>query len=411
LTRIRAPILYGWKRLRPAVATAFRTTNAGPFVSETQLHLESCNDRLHPAFFGFALLRHDNAFLTRPVAFNMLMRLPALLERIMRRKSNGQILVILALGLPVLLGAVALGTDVTIFYFNWVQLQKAADSAVLAGANYLPDNPPQAQTTADQIAENNGVKSGEIVSTTVSSNDLLLSITLTRTVPYFLAKVLGLTSGVVTTSATATPQNPPSTVNAATSSQIPSGGDSNGANGTTCASIGSCGLIPIGLDSNTVYQDKEQLTLQQGQLGPGNWDLLALGGTGGANLRTNIADGYNSMVSVGDWVTTEPGKKVGPVDQGFQDRLDAAASNSNYSSGTYSSHNVNDPRVLVLPVVDWEHPNGRSSVKVTAFATVWLDSYSSGQVTVNFISQVIANSFGDPNAPYFGSRGTPILVK
>jgi hypothetical protein len=318
-------------------------------------------------------------------------------------------LVLVALMIPALLGAVALGTDATMFYFNWVQLQKAADSAALAGANYLPDNPSQAQTTASQIAQNNGVKASEIVSTTVAANNLSISITLRRTVPYYVARVLGLTSGIVTTAATATPQFPPTTVNASTPGQVPAGGDNNGANGGTCANIGSCDLIPIGLDANTIYSDSESIVLQQGQLGAGNWDLLALGGVGGANLRTNIANGYDSMVSVGDWVTTEPGKKVGPVDQGFQDRLDQAALVD--PSGTYSSHSVSDPRVLVLPVVDWEHPNGRSSVQVMAFATVWLDSYSSGQVTVNFISQVIANSYGSPGAPYFGARGTPILTK
>ena len=112
---------------------------------------------------------------------------------------------------------------------------------------------------------------------------------------------------------------------------------------------------------------------------------------------------------MGDWVTTEPGKKVGPVDQGFQDRLDNAASVD--PAGTYLSHNLNDPRVMILPVVDWQHQNGRSAVQVKAFASVWLDSYDKGQVTVHFISQVIANSFGDPTAPYFGSRGTPNLTK
>jgi Flp pilus assembly protein TadG len=327
----------------------------------------------------------------------------------MCRKSSGQTLVIVALMLPVLLGAVALGTDVTMFYFNWVQLQKAADSAALAGANWLPDNASQATATANQFAQSNGVKASEIVSTTVTSDNLFISIKLHRTVPYYLAKVLGLTQGIVSTSATATPQFSPSTVNASTPGQIPPGGDNNGANGGSCASIGSCGLIPIGLDSNTVYSDGTKITLQQGQLGPGNWDLLALGGVGGSNLRTNIADGFNSMLSVGDWVTTEPGKKVGPVDQGFQDRLDTASSGD--PSGTYQSHTLNDPRVLILPVVDWQHPNGRSSVQVKAFASVWLDSYSNGQVTVHFISQVTANSFGDPNAPYFGARGTPILVQ
>jgi hypothetical protein len=79
--------------------------------------------------------------------------------------------------------------------------------------------------------------------------------------------------------------------------------------------------------------------------------------------------------------------------------------------GTYSSHTLSDPRVLVVPVVNWENANGRSSVQVTAFASVWLDSYSRGTVTVHFISQVIANSFGSPNAPYFGARGSPMLLK
>jgi len=327
----------------------------------------------------------------------------------MRRKSSGQVLVIVALILPALLGAIALGTDVTVFYFNWVQLQKAADSAALAGANYLPDNPAQAITTANQLARNNGINANEILATTVAPDDLSISIKLQRTVPYYLARALGLSTGVVTTAATAAPQLSLATVNAGTPGQVPPGGDNNGANGGTCAQVGLCGLVPIGLDSNTAYSDGSQITLQQGQLGPGNWDLLALGGVGGNNLRTNIANGYNSIVTVGDWVTTEPGKKVGPVDQGFQDRLSAAASMD--PMGTYSSHMLNNPRVMVLPVVDWEDPHGRTTVQVKAFASVWLDSYSNGNVTVHFISQVVANSFGASGTPNFGSRGTPILTR
>ncbi len=38
----------------------------------------------------------------------------------------------------------ALGTDVAVMYFNWVQLQKAADAAALAGTFYLaPANSTQ----------------------------------------------------------------------------------------------------------------------------------------------------------------------------------------------------------------------------------------------------------------------------
>jgi Flp pilus assembly protein TadG len=327
----------------------------------------------------------------------------------MRRNNKGQIAVIIALAIPILVGAAGLSADIGVQYFNWVQLQKAADAAVLAGANYLPDNPDQAATTAQQLAQANGVQTSEITSNTVAADHLSIVMQVQRTVPYYFAKVLGLTSGIVIAKASAGAQFPPSTVGASSPSQIPPGGDNNGNNGTTCANTAQCGLIPIGLDYNTTYTDGTQIVLQQGQVGAGNWDLLALGGVGGNNLRSNIADGYNGQVSVGDWLTTEPGKKVGPVDQGFQDRLDLALSVD--PSGTSVSHKVNNPRVLVVPVVDWEHPNGRSLVQVKAFASVWLDSYSGGKVRVHFISQVVANSFGDPSAPYFGSRGTPTLIK
>ena len=119
--------------------------------------------------------------------------------------------------------------------------------------------------------------------------------------------------------------------------------------------------------------------------------------------------GYNGMVSVTDWLTTEPGKKVGPVDQGFQDRLNQAQIVD--AKGTFASHALTNPRVMVLPVVDWEHQNGRSQTQTKAFATVWLDSYNGGQVTVHFISQVVAHSVGSSSAPDYGGRCAPSLCK
>jgi hypothetical protein len=328
----------------------------------------------------------------------------------MRPFSRGQTAVLIALVIPVLVGATALGTDIAVEYYNWVQMQKSADAAVLAGANYLPDNPTTAVTAAQQFAQSNGVKASEITSTTVGALNQSITMQMQRTVPYYFAKVLGLSSGTITVSAQAGPQYPPNTVNATSPSQVPPGGDNNGNNGTYCASTGACDVIPIGLNSSTTYSDGTQIVLQQGQLGPGNWDLLALGGVGGNNLRTNIANGYNGMVSVGDNVTTEPGKKVGPIDQGFQDRLNLAATMD--PTGVWGNHKLNNPRVMVLPVVDWSQGvHGRTTVPVTAFATVWLDSYNGGQVTVHMISQVIAKSFGSANAPYFGSRGSPKLLR
>ena len=176
-------------------------------------------------------------------------------------------------------------------------MQKAADSAVLAGANSLPDDPSQAMAVAQQYAEANGVKAAEIASTTVAPNDLSITMTVQRTVPYFFAQVLGLTNATLKVSATAGPQPPTQTVGAPSSGAVSSGTTPAG-----CTDTGDCQLVPIGLDHTTAYVDGEAYILHQGEtVLSGNWDTLALGGTGGSNLRDNIAVGYSGIVSVGDW--------------------------------------------------------------------------------------------------------------
>ena len=55
----------------------------------------------------------------------------------------------------------------------------------------------------------------------------------------------------------------------------------------------------------------EFFVLHKGQVGAGNWDSLALGGTGGSNYSNNLANGYPSLQTVGDPLTTEPGNKIG----------------------------------------------------------------------------------------------------
>jgi Flp pilus assembly protein TadG len=342
-------------------------------------------------------------------------------SKVCRQSPSGQAAPIIALVIIFLLGSVALGTDVAVHYYNWVQMQKAADTAVLAGANWLPDEPTKAISTAVQFVESNGITAAEVSSTTVAADKSSITMQVQRTVPHYFAKVLGMTNGTLQVSASAAPQGSPKCVGASTcSNSNPPGGLP-----APCTNTGDCQLIPIGLDHNTAYSNGESITLQQGEVGlSGNWDLLALGGVGGSNLRQNIAIGASSIVSVGDCssttatqatgcVTTEPGKKVGPIDQGFQDRINAA--NSSDPSGTYLSHSATNPRVLVLPVVTWQGKNGRGAVPVDAFATVWLDGYGTGshggQVYVHFISQVVANSYGDSSSPNYGGHGHPVLLR
>lgn len=332
--------------------------------------------------------------------------------------SRGQISVALILVMTVILGAIGLGADMALLYFNWVILQKGVDAAALAGASYLASNSesaPQAVAIAKTYAEKNGIKDAELITDgggnvayVPGPNYNTITVTAKRTVPYTFFKLIGLSNGKVAATATAQMPQSPGCVNCTSAIATP-GAQPTVIPGNICSTVGQCDVIPIGLDWSTPYSLDTPITLNEGQVGPGNWGSLALGGSGGSNERTNIGDGYQGPLAINQWVDTEPGFKKGPVDQGFADRL--AQADSQFPSDTFLAHNPANPRAVIIPMVVWSSPNGRSQVQIVAFASIWIDSISGGTINAHFIEKEAFNSTGDPNAPFRGARGRPILIK
>ncbi|HUY28765.1 MAG TPA: pilus assembly protein TadG-related protein [Candidatus Binataceae bacterium] len=320
------------------------------------------------------------------------------------RSSDGQIAILFALAIAGLLGGMALCTDVSVMYLNWQRMQKAVDSAALAGATYLPEDSVNAILTAQTYGADNGLRSSEMPIPTVSigASSSTITVSASRQVPYYFGRVLGLTSQLISVTATAAAPSAVSTVGCLNTTGAVC---APGAYGT---STGDYPLIPIGLDYSTPYSYDQPVQLNYGSVGAGNWGSLAMGGVGGSNLRSNIADGYSGPVSIGDWITTEPGKKVGPVDQGFGDRI--SASKSANPNASFSDHTANDPRAVVLPLVDWSTAQGRSSVVCKGFVMVWLDSVSGGTIQAHFIQQVVPNSLPNSQAADNGALGVPRLI-
>src|SRR5579864_4940267 len=149
------------------------------------------------------------------------------------RFKRGQAIVILILVIPALIGAVALGTDVAVFYYNWIKLQKATDAAVLGGASYLPSNPNLAIATARKLAALNGIKPVEIVFTFVASNNMSMTMGVTRTLPHLFGGVVGLANGNITAAATA----------------------------AVAGARSVRGLVPIGIEDRTTLASYRPLTL------------------------------------------------------------------------------------------------------------------------------------------------------
>ncbi|MGA7762607.1 MAG: flp pilus-assembly TadE/G-like family protein [Candidatus Binataceae bacterium] len=291
-----------------------------------------------------------------------------------QRSEGAQILVVLALALPVLVGAMAISADVGVLYFNWQLLQSAADSGAVAGAAYLPTSPTQAISTAKSFASKNGILAGEITSTTVSGDDRSLNIQLKRTVPYSFALLLGLVTGTVSAQATAQIQT-----------------------------IGKAiGVTPIGIDYRTSYSSGQVVTLMQGQVGPGNWGPLALGGSGASNLSQNIEYGYKGSIATADLLTTETGMATGPVRSAFNFLINEGQSED--PGGTFASHTPTDPRVLIVPMVDFSSINGNSQVPVKGFAALWLVSVDSNDsIETYFIDQVAPGSSPNNNGTNYGA--------
>lgn len=310
---------------------------------------------------------------------------------------KGQALLVVIAAIPAILGALTLVVDVGNAYFNKLEMQTASDSAVLAGGLYLPSAPSQAISFARQIANANGLTNSDITSILVTPDDKEVIIAASRSLPCYLCAVLG-----------------ESEAHAQVASGTPAS-SGRGLNTTATSGIvpirAAAGVVPIGVDYRTSLNYGQQIVLKQGQVGAGNWGPLALGASGADPYRTNVENGYSGVVTDGDMVSTETGNVVGPTSQAFSYRLSAGT--TNFPSGTFEAHDLNDPRVMLIPLVDFSNINGNSQVPVKGFAMMWVVSEDQqGNITCYFIQQSIPQGVPDTsNSATDSGATTPLLLQ
>jgi Flp pilus assembly protein TadG len=310
--------------------------------------------------------------------------------------SRGQSAVVVIIALPVLVGGLALVFDVGDLYIARVRIQTATDAAVLAGGNYLPSYPDSARETARDYANTNGIANEEIVSIEISDDNRAVMMTVRRHVPCAFCAVLGATDAHAAEESSTSPSSGSSVTARATAVIVP---------------VRSArGVVPIGVDYRTPRNFGQMVRLKQGQVGPGNWAPLALGGPGADTYRDNIKYGHKELLTVDDWLTTQTGNVVGPTGQGTQYRLDQGQ--ALFPSGTFADHALNDPRVVVVPMVDFDGINGNSQVPLKGFAVLWLVGLSDNNNTIDcyFIQQSVPDAVPDPNSDDYGAS-SPVLIR
>jgi hypothetical protein len=289
--------------------------------------------------------------------------------------SSGQIAALLVVGsvgiLTVMVGAAALVTDMGSYYYNYFRLQSAIDAAVLSGAEALPCNGSQASSKANSIAQADGVKSGELSGQPVLSGTSscasgtgpnTIKMTVTRTVPFYFGRAVGVTQGTVNVSATAI-------VGQAGSVNNPfSFGLQTCLPGSTNHACPYALGTPLGTIVTVSTSGGGGWTMA-----PGNWGAVLVTGT----------------VTVGSSISAQPGKGV---DNTLFSILSADYSSgvSNYPSDTVNSITPGDPRVIVVPLVDWTGCNGACGLTVLGFADLWISAVDTKNQTIS--AQFVSSS-------------------
>lgn len=127
-----------------------------------------------------------------------------MITRLRRRIADaerGAALIWVAGSMIALLAMTALSVDLGWYYLNASRLQRAADSAALAGVVHLPSFPARAIADAEDAARVNDMGSATVTGSVVGDNQY--SVTLAIDVPMFFASVIGIDTLPVSSTATA----------------------------------------------------------------------------------------------------------------------------------------------------------------------------------------------------------------
>ena len=362
-------------------------------------------------------------------------------------KSRGQVAVLYAGIIAILVGAIALGADVTLMYSNWEHVQKTADAAAVAGANFLSSGVTYGGTIA---AGCTGDNAEEAACTYAMTNDPALSnppngvtvsepnpntirVVATETNPYFFAKALNIIPGVsmntyqVTASGTAQAPGPVGTV-------CPAGGCANGS--------GGLGLFPVGLQCDSpcpasslvagepVHFGTKFVTsvinCQAGQPScpaTGNWqwlDVSADASNGVPTLVTAIGSGAPGIYSINpphniiEVKTGNAGQNTG-VRTAVADRMAKCPALPDNCTGLNPSDiPLDDPCEVIVPAVDFSNLSGKSrALTIEGFALVLLDPATTTSTSINgcFVSEITTDTIASATAPNFGALVADILTQ
>ncbi|WP_051261116.1 pilus assembly protein TadG-related protein [Desulfovibrio inopinatus] len=366
----------------------------------------------------------------------------------MRQREHGMVAVMAALSLVILAGVSAFAVDYGLLQYKKSELQTAADTASLAGAQALVssgtdldivrataleyakrnlqdmDFPDQAVTTGDISFYKDGVQSLD----KPNQVEVVVGLEASRGNPYelILGKVVGKNQADVRAAARSEtfcsngsqclkPFSPPAKFtwddNADTDKKYAGNGMFDPESAPEVASVVVQGYQEA--DIGTLVHLK--LASVKDAIVPSNYyaiDYPALNKgnpVSGADMyRTNIAgcDGSNrTVVEENDEIVVEPGNMVGPTEQGVSDliALDPGAywdlATQSIKGSAYPDP-ISSPRVAIIPFFDPSNPpnSGRNSIFVYQLGAVFVEGTGQqGEVIGRFVKGLAVSPRRDAN--------------
>jgi Flp pilus assembly protein TadG len=341
-----------------------------------------------------------------------------------RRAERGSILATSALGMLSLLLAVGLGVDISHLYLAKNELQNAADASALAGASGLDFSPTGITRATDRaVAQMNKYEFDNSQVSFPRAN-----IRFAANLSDFANNGTGLSEAQAANTATAltirfvkvvTPQSP---VNIAFVSMVVGNSLNLSADAVAGVSVPLntfAGYLPVSVveeDGTDTILPGQMYTFRgapQGSVSPGNYQILAIDGSGASDDRIGLASGVRNPVGPGGYVDTKPGVSSGAVRQGLNTRFDDYASGldpvtyppdtnikegityAQYQAGSLSqspSHpGIAGRRVVLIPIIRRSEFNGgRTNVQIDHFGAFFLRN------------KVQGGNGGDLEAEYIG---------
>lgn len=262
------------------------------------------------------------------------------------RRERGAVMVLFVIALVAIIGAAGLALDSGHTMLNKTRLQNTVDAAALSGAKTLDQSGDTVLATTDALAMfsgNAGGQGNQEIAAAYGGGTLTVAVEFSSTLnpftpgtsppeyirvraqnftmPAWFSQVLGVNQKTTAASAVAGPS-------------------------PTLGEV--CNVLPVMVCGDPAagppfwgYSQGDLDVLKSASqggahdVGPGNFQLIRLGGSGGSVIRENMAGSYDSCASIGEVIETEPGNTVGPVVQGLNTRFGNFTGPMNGMQSTY----------------------------------------------------------------------------